>query len=347
MKNRQIAMLGGLLASAVVTAVITLRQRGLFLKGEVAQSGSEPDGDAPSRRPDAENRRSRQNAQVNGIRMSWFEEGAGVPVILLHGIPTSPELWREVIPRLSGVRALAWEMVGYGESIDEGRSRNISVACQAEYLASWMHHLGLERAIVAGHDLGGGVAQILAVRHPDLCKGLLLTNAIGYDSWPIASVSVLKAMAPVTRHLPRPLFSLLLMNLLSRGHDDAQKAKAAYHLHVQPYLDRSGAADLIHQIECLDVNDTLAIADRLPDLNLPARIVWGEADQFQTIDYAQRFVRDLNAELRCIPGGKHFTPEDHPDVLAEEIMLLVKSTHASGKRTPAGAPGDAADAETK
>lgn len=334
MKNKRMAILGGLVATAVTSALIaSLRQRGRFNKGEAERSGKQGGGGAQRRRrADAEKRTDRQHAQVDGIRMSWVEEGAGVPLVLLHGIPTSPELWREVIPRLSGVRTLAWEMVGYGESIDEGRSRNISVARQADYLASWMRHLGLEGAIVAGHDLGGGVAQILAVRHPDLCTGLLLTNAIGYDSWPIASVSALKATAPVTRHLPRPLFKLLLMNLFSRGHDDAEKAKAAYHLHSRPYLERSGAADLIHQIECLDVNDTLAIADRLPDLDLPARIVWGDADQFQTIDYAQRFARDLNAPLRRIAGGKHFTPEDHPNVLAEEIMLLVENAHAAGEK---------------
>lgn len=336
MKNKPMAILGGLAATAVAGALVaSLRQRGSFKKGEAEQSGKQTGGGARGRhRADAENRTDRQHAQVDGIRMSWVEEGAGVPVILLHGIPTSPELWREVIPRVSDVRALAWEMVGYGESIDEGRSRNISVARQAEYLASWMRHLGLKKAIVVGHDLGGGVAQILAVRHPDLCRGLLLTNAIGYDSWPIPSVGALKATATVTRHLPRPLFKLLLMNLFSRGHDDAEKAKAAYHLHSRPYLERSGAADLIHQIECLDVNDTLAIADRLSDLNLPVRIVWGDADQFQTIEYAHRFVRDLNAPLRRIAGGKHFTPEDHPDVLAEEIMLLVENAHAPGEKPP-------------
>lgn len=114
--------------------------------------------------------------------MSWIEQGDGTPVVLLHGIPTSPELWRKVIPRLSGVRGLAWEMVGYGRSIPEGIGRDISVARQADYLAAWMRQLGFGKAVIVGHDLGGGVAEILAVRHPELCEGLFLTNAICYDS---------------------------------------------------------------------------------------------------------------------------------------------------------------------
>lgn len=114
--------------------------------------------------------------------MRWEESGQGAPVVLIHGIPTCPALWRHVMPRIEGARCLAWEMVGYGASIPEGRERDISVASQAQYLASWLRHLGIEQAILAGHDLGGGVAQIAAVRNPGLCRGLFLTNAIGYDS---------------------------------------------------------------------------------------------------------------------------------------------------------------------
>lgn len=328
--KRTIAVLGALVAGAAATALMTAQRR--------RTSQEKSSRSAAGRRRNNESRRAdRRYAEIDGIRMSWLERGAGLPVVLLHGIPTSPELWRDVIPLLSGVRTLAWEMVGYGESIDEGRSRDISVARQAEYLASWMRHLGLERALLVGHDLGGGVAQILAVRHPDLCGGLLLTNAIGYESWPIPSVTALKATAPISRRLPHPLFKLLLMTLLARGHDDIQKAKAAYEIHAHPYLERSGAADLIHQIEWLDVSDTLAIADKLPDLQLPARLVWGDADQFQPIEYGQRFAEDLKAPLRRISGGKHFTPEDHPEALAEEILLLVEAT-----RVPAGDRGAAA-----
>lgn len=268
---------------------------------------------------------NRKFAQVGGISMSWLEEGEGMPVILIHGVPTSPELWRDVMPRLEGVRALAWEMVGYGRSIGEGRGRDLSVARQAEHLAAWMRQLGIEQAIIGGHDLGGGVAQILAVRHSQLCSGLLLTNGIGYDSWPIPSVSAMKASAPLMRHLPEPLFKLLLATFYFRGHDDAAKAVEAYRVHAPNYLDHGGAAALIRQIEWLDVKDTLAVADRLPELAVPARIVWGAADRFQKIEYGRRFSRDLAAPLRRIEGGKHFTPEDHPDILAEEIMELVRA----------------------
>jgi len=96
-----------------------------------------------------------RNVEVNGIRMRWEEGGEGPPVVFVHGIPTSPRLWRHVVPRVRGARSMAWEMVGYGASIDEGRERDISVAKQAEYLAAWMRAVGLdEGAVVVGHDCG-------------------------------------------------------------------------------------------------------------------------------------------------------------------------------------------------
>ena len=87
--------------------------------------------------------------------------------------------------------SLAWEMVGYGASIQEGWDRYISVAKQVDYIASWMREVGLESAFLVGHDLGGGVAQILAVRQPELVRGLILTNSICYDSWPMPSVKAM------------------------------------------------------------------------------------------------------------------------------------------------------------
>jgi pimeloyl-ACP methyl ester carboxylesterase len=265
-----------------------------------------------------------QTATINGINMRWVEQGEGLPVIFIHGIPTSPALWRHVIPKVGDARCLAFEMVGYGESMEEGEGRDISVARQADYLVAWLAHLNIERAIFVGHDLGGGVAQIAAVRHPERCAGLLLTNAIGYDSWPIPSVKALNAAAPLVKHLPDTAGKQILRTLMYRGHDDHALASESLDIHWQLYARHGGAASLIRQVEALDVNDTLAVADALPSLNIPARVVWGVDDKFQKIEYGERFARDLKAPLQRIEGGLHFTPEDHPDVIAEQIHLLIE-----------------------
>lgn len=259
---------------------------------------------------------------VDGIQMRWEERGAGVPVVLVHGIPTSPALWRHVAPELDA-RVLAWEMVGYGQSIEQGKGRDISVAGQAQHLLAWLDALGVDRPVLVGHDLGGGVAQIAAVQRPDRFAGLMLTNSIAYDSWPIPSVKAMRAAAPVARLTPDVLFKGVLAQLMARGHDDRDVAEESLHIHLGPYLEHGGAAAMVRQVQALDVADTESIADRLPQLEVPARIVWGEADQFQKVGYGERLARDLRAPLRRIAGGKHFTPEDHPDVIVEEIEALL------------------------
>ena len=266
---------------------------------------------------------------VEGIWMRWLEHGQGWPVVFVHGIPTSPELWRKVMPRLRGARALAWEMVGYGESIPEGRGRDLSVAKQADYLAAWLEQLGLGPAILVGHDLGGGVVQIAAARYPELCAGLLFINAISYDSWPIPEVKAIRAAGGLVKRFPDAAIRFIHNTLFHLGHDDPEMAREASAFHWQKYARHGAAEAFVHQVRSLDVRDTLAVQDALPRLKVPARVVWGAADQFQRVRYGERLARDLGTPLRRIEGGKHFTPEDHPERLAEALNDLVSEVQAA------------------
>lgn len=90
------------------------------------------------------------------------------------------------------------------------------------------------------------------------------------------------------------------------------------------YRDSDGAAALTRQVAALDVRDTEEVVSDLLGLKVPARLAWGAADQFQKIRYGERLALDLKAPLRRIEGGKHFTPKDPPDIIAEEINLLLR-----------------------
>lgn len=263
--------------------------------------------------------------EAGGLRMRWEEAGEGPPAVFVHGIPTSPRLWRRVLDLLPDVRCLAWEMLGYGGSIQEGRDRDISVARQADYLAAWMRQVGLAGgAVVGGHDLGGGVAQILAVRHPKLVKGLVLTNAVCYDSWPVAPVKAIRAAGPAFARLPDPVFRLVYGGFMLAGHDDRVVARESLGEHLPYYLEAGGAAALVRQARSLDVRDTLAVAGRIPDLDLPARVVWGAADNFQPIGYGYRLAYEMGARLERVEGGKHFVPEDHPEPVARAVRAVLE-----------------------
>ncbi len=243
--------------------------------------------------------------------------------MLVHGIPTSPALWRHVLPLLPDTRALALEMTGYGDSIPAGRDRDLSLSAQADRLTGWLDALRIPRAVLVGHDLGGGVVHIAAVRRPDLCAGLVITNAVGYDSWPIPSVKAMRAASPALATLPAVALRPALGMLLARGHDSLGKAREALGVHYRPYAEHGGGAAMARQVAALDVRDTLAVQDALPRLQVPARVVWGVADPFQKIRYGERFARDLGTQVRRIEGGRHFVPEDAPEVLAAEIRSVL------------------------
>jgi pimeloyl-ACP methyl ester carboxylesterase len=268
---------------------------------------------------------------IGDTPIRWLEQdGTGTPIVLVHGIPTSPALWRYVTPRLAGRRVLAFEMTGYGDSIPAGVGRDISVSAQADRLVAWLDHLGIGSAILVGHDLGGGVVHIAAVRRPSICAGLMITNGIGYDSWPIPSVKAMRLASPAVSKLPAIALKPTLAMLLVRGHDQLGVAKDALGVHYQPYAKHGGGGAMARQVNSLNVNDTLAVAEQISTLaGKPARIVWGVRDQFQKVEYGERFARDLGVSMRRIDAGKHFTPEDHPEVIAEEIASLAAEVDAT------------------
>jgi pimeloyl-ACP methyl ester carboxylesterase len=268
----------------------------------------------------------RHEVTVEGVATSWTEGGdlGGVPVVLVHGIPTGPALWRHVVPLLGGdVRSLAFEMVGYAGSIPAGRDRDLSIAAQARYLNGWLDRLGIDRAVLVGHDLGGGVVQIAAVERPERCAGLVLTNAISSDSWPIPSVRAMRAAPGLVAQTPAPLLRATLGLLLARGHDDQVVARESLEVHFRHYAAHDAGAAIARQVSALDVRDTLAVADRLGELRVPTRVVWGLADRFQKAHYGERLARDLGTRPWAIPRGKHFTPEDHPEIIARAIQEIV------------------------
>lgn len=265
-----------------------------------------------------------QTAVVDGVPLRWFESGAGHVVVLVHGIPTSPALWRDVVPLLRDHRALAWEMVGYGASWNQALGRDISLAAQAHYLIQWIEHLGLGNCVLVGHDLGGGVAQIAATSRRDLFAGIVLTNSVCYDSWPIPSVKLMRRMGVLLANMPPKLFRAVFSSFLRRGHDDHRVATESIRHHWRHYDHEAGPRAFVEQIRSLRTADTLEIAPRLPTLDLPAAVVWGADDRFQKIGYGERLAAALKAEMTVVRGGKHFVPEDHPDAIADAITSVTE-----------------------
>lgn len=286
-----------------------------------------PASTSPAPRETGEALRERR-ATVDGTAHRWLArddarwdhtEPAPEPIVLVHGLPTGPLVWRHMVRYLPDRPVLAWEMTGYAGSIAAGRGRDLSLSAQAGRLGRWLDHLGLDRVTLVGHDLGGGVAQILATSEPRRVRALVLTDAVAFDDWPVAPVRAARALGPAIQHLPDRVFATTLTAAMRAGYANSAVARASTALHLAPYLDSGGAEALHAQIRALDSADTTAVAGGLAGLSCPAAVVWGARDPFLRLPLGRRLARALGAPLLRVPTGRHFVPEDHPQAVAAAV----------------------------
>ena len=114
-------------------------------------------------------------ASAHATRL-WFQDsGAGVPIVLLHGLGDSHALWRHQVGPLSERRrVVALDLRGHG------RSPMGTAPCTLDEMADDVHftigQLGIERPVIVGLSMGGGVAQSLAIRFPGLVRALVLVS---------------------------------------------------------------------------------------------------------------------------------------------------------------------------
>jgi len=151
------------------------------------------------------------------LHVREWRDPDGEPLLLIHGIPTHWGLWSDVAARLAGrAHVVAPDMLGHGLSpATDGRP--VDIVAQAGYLLEVFDGLGIDRATVVGHDIRGGVAQILAVRQMERVARLGLVNSVCYDSWPIPAMKAARKTAGVVEHLPPALTAEGLKLFLRRG----------------------------------------------------------------------------------------------------------------------------------
>src|SRR5882724_5975118 len=107
----------------------------------------------------------------------YREMGTGVPLVFLHGNPTSSYLWRRILPAVGDPgRRLAPDLIGMGDS---GKPDiEYTFADHARYLDAWFDALGLDDVVLIGHDWGGALAFDWAARHPKRVRGIAFTETI-------------------------------------------------------------------------------------------------------------------------------------------------------------------------
>jgi 2-hydroxymuconate-semialdehyde hydrolase len=262
---------------------------------------------------------------VSGRLLHLREQGEGPPVLLIHGIPTSGLLWTDVAERLAPrARVLAVDLLGYGLSARPA-GLAVDVLAQAGYLVELLDALGVERATVVGHDIGGGVAQNLAVRYPERVERLGLVNSVCYDSWPIPEMKAIRAASPVVGIVPPGLTTEALELGLRRGFHHSERAEPFLDAFLEPFSTPEGMAVFLEHVHSLDSRHTEEIAPRLRELRVPAAVVWGREDPFQKAHWGERLAADIpGAELTLVDDASHFAPADAPEPVAGALLRLLE-----------------------
>ena len=132
--------------------------------------------------------------QVLDKTIAYREMGAGDPIVLLHGNPTSSYLWRDVMPALAPLgRVIAPDLIGHGDSdklpASDGDDR-YSFATSYRYLDGLLQTLSItEKVTLVIHDWGSALGFHWAQNHPDAVRGIAYMEAVvmplpTWDDWP-------------------------------------------------------------------------------------------------------------------------------------------------------------------
>jgi 2-hydroxymuconate-semialdehyde hydrolase len=258
--------------------------------------------------------------------MAYVKAGeAPDAVVLLHGIPTSSYLWRNVIPLLQDdFTVYAPDMLGYGDS-DKPEDEDLSISAQADYLKFLADALGLGKFHLAGHDIGGGVAQIFAVRYPGLLEKLVLIDTIAYDSWPEPSIDRLKDPSWDEKLKLRDLRVGFRKGFEGGLVHQERISVEMLEGYIGPFTSRQGRINYLRAARALKTSDLLDMTSKIERIPHETLILWGEKDPFQDVSYGKRLAEALKkARLLQCDDGSHFLPEDRPDWVADKMRSFFR-----------------------
>ncbi len=230
-----------------------------------------------------------------------------LPVILLHGAGGDHLSWLYPLRRLQGYRVIALDLPGHGNS--EGLALQ-SVDQYADQLIEFMNSVGIYRAFLVGHSLGGAIALCMALRFPErvAAAGMIASSARFPNSEYILRLledpsQTTQALAFLENHLFAPTTRQDLISKVMKGLQQ-----------VKPEVlkgDWRAASDF-------------DLRDELNHIFQPIWIANGEADRLTPPMSAYYLQKHLHhGMLQIIPAAGHMVILEHPGLLAKSLKTFL------------------------
>ena len=261
--------------------------------------------------------------EANGLGFEVSVEGAGTPVVLLHGFPDTSVMWRHQVAALNGAgfRTIAPDTRGRGRSDKPTAVADYAMTKLVGDVIGIMDGLGIARAHVVGHDWGAALAWVVAMFAPDRVDHLV---AISVGCPGAAGPPTLEALQKgwyrilfqfegVAEDLAQRNDWYLLRELLQNGGEGMDRYVAT--------LSEPGALTAGLNWYRANVPVDRLIADgpapQLPSVSAPTMGIFGTADLYLTEDAFVRSASKVSGPWRYerLEGAGHFIPLEEPDRL--------------------------------
>ncbi|MFW5709032.1 MAG: alpha/beta fold hydrolase [Chloroflexota bacterium] len=234
------------------------------------------------------------------------KESPHTPVILVHGAGGSHLDWPPELRRSPRANAIAIDLPGHGKSPGPGRD---SIESYAAVVSALLRVLHIARAVIAGHSMGGAIAQVMALDYADQVSGLIL---VGTGAKLRVHPQVLdRILTNQTK-----VAELLKDWIWGENVSDPMRQLAYKQLMQTP-------AEVTHgdYLAC----DQFDIRDRLGKIDVPVLVIGGTADRMTPHRFSEYLTENLSqAKLVTIEGGGHMMALEQPESVARTVDNWLK-----------------------
>ncbi|WP_414447660.1 haloalkane dehalogenase [Burkholderia sp. 22PA0099] len=280
----------------------------------------------------------KKTALALGHRIAYHERGAGAPILLLHGNPTSSYIWRNVVPSLERFgRVIVPDLIGMGDSekLREPAPGTYGFVTHRDHLAAFIAAVcdPDEKLLLVGHDWGAALAFDWANRHRERVRGIAYMEAIVRPFTPADGSSELGPTLMALRSpdgealiLEQNVFvEQLLPKLTLRTLSDAEMAE--YRRPFATPQDRWPTLDWPRQIPLGGKPaEVVAIVDDyaawMAENALPKLFVNAEPGVVLT-RAPREFCRSWKNQTEVTVAGKHFIQEDSPEEIGAALARWI------------------------